>query len=334
MGVKCPRRRSLVALMSAGLLQPLLAFAQHSPGKRRIGFMWAGSKEAWGGDRGIANFEKLMEDLGFSMGKDLIIDWHFANDRHEDLDRIALQLVRQRVDVIVSPSTPAVLAAKRATREIPIVFINITDPVGLGVVSNLARPGENITGTTVLDHELVVKRLEFLRQTLKKMSRIAYLSIAENPAHAISSKRLEVEANKLGISVLRVDLRPPYDLEPAFLSMKRERIDAVFVGLDSLLQGERLGEVAALALKHRVPSIGPVPSFAGFGGLVSYSGDGGESFRLASSSVAKILRGAKAGDLAVSQSTRFVLVVNLKTARLLGLTIPQDILARADRVIE
>lgn len=337
MGVKYPRRRTLVALISAGLLQPLLAFAQQDPRVRRIGFLWHGSREIFGGGTGIAPFEQEMRDLGYGVGTNLVIEWQFANGRYDNLDGLAAELVRKKVEVIVVSTTPATRAVQKATAEIPIVFVNVADPVASGFVVSLARPGGNITGLSNVATDLVVKRFELLRKILPKMTRLAYLANPDNPITPIALKPIESAAQEVGIKMLVLKARTPDDIERGFLAMQRERADAAMIQLDAFIN-QQLDQIVALAIKHRIPTIGSGTGFAEAGLLLgygaSYGADGAGMFRGAATYVVKILKGAKPGELPVEQPTRFELGVNMKTARLLGITIPADILSRADKVIE
>jgi putative ABC transport system substrate-binding protein len=268
------------------------------------------------------------------VGTNLVIEWQFGGPDRRSLDHLAAELVRRRVEVIVTETTPAVLAAQRATREIPIVFIGIGDPVASGIVASLARPGGNATGTTVLGPELVPKRLELLMRILPKLTRVAYVFMADNSFYAISMKNLEAAARKAGVDVLAMPLKPSDDIERVFLAMKRERADAAIWSIEAFLPAAQLERFGALTIRHRVPAIGATPGFARLGGLMSYSVDEAELGRIAPSQVARILRGAKPADLPVVQSTRVVLAVNMKTARSLGIAIPEEILSRAEVVID
>ena len=299
---------------------------------RRIGVLSLDAREDFGGDAAIAEVERELRSLGFGVGTNLVIEWQFANEHARDPDRLAAELVRKRVEIIVTQTTTAVLAAQRATREIPIVFIGVGDPVGSGIAASLARPGRNATGTAAHGPELVRKRFDLLMKIVPKMTRVAYLFMADNPFYVGSTRHLEKAAKEVGVEVLALPLRSSDDIEPAFIAMKRKRVDAAVWSVDGFLSS--LAPLGALTLKHRMPAIGATERFARSGGLMSYSPDYKEESRLAFSYVAKILRGARPGELPILQSTHFELVVNMKIARSLGITIPQEILYRADVVIE
>jgi putative ABC transport system substrate-binding protein len=330
-------RRTLITLASAGLLQPLLAFAQQDPRVRRIGLLFHGSRESFGGARGTARFEQEMRDRGYGVGTNLVIEWRFANGRLDNLDGLATALVREKVEVILVSTTPATRAVQKATAEIPIVFFNVADPVASSFVASLARPGGNITGVSNGASEINVKRFELLMKIVPKMTRFAYLANPDSPMTLTSLKGIEPVAQEAGIKILVLNARTPEDIERGFLAMQRERADAAMIPLDAFINQQR-GQIVALAIKHRVPTVGWDSDFAEVGGLLSYqasySGDDGPGISRAATYVVKILKGAKPGELPVEQPTSYELAVNMKTARLLGITIPADILSRADKVLE
>jgi putative tryptophan/tyrosine transport system substrate-binding protein len=325
------KRRTLIGLASVWLVQPFLATAQVATSVRRIGFLEGSSRAVVA--RGLEVFEQEMRNLGYTEGKNLIIEWQFANGRYENLDNLAAELVRKRVEVIVTPTTQATLAAQKATKEIPIVMFSVGDPVGNGFVASLARPGGNITGVSNLLAALGVKQLDLLRKTLPKMTRLALLVDPDSPSHALWLKPVEMAAQEAGIRTIVLDSRTLEDIERGFLKMQRERANAVMIAHAAFFYRHR-DRIGALALKHKAPTMCATRDYVEAGALMSYGPNGEGTLRLAASYVDRILKGAKPGDLPVIQPTGFDLVVNVKMARSLGLAIPQEILATADKVIE
>jgi putative ABC transport system substrate-binding protein len=325
------KRRTIITLASASLVQPLLAKAQVTSSVRRIGFLEGSSRAVVAS--GLEAFEQEMRNLGYTEGQNLIIEWQFANGRYENLDSLAAELVRKRVEVIVTPTTQATLAAQKATKEIPIVMFSVGDPVGSGFVKTLARPGGNITGVSNLMTDLGMKQFDLLRKTLPKMRQLALLVYPDNPSHTLWLKPIKMAAQEVRIRTLVLNSRTVEDIERGFLEMKRERMDAAMIAHFAFFyrQRERIG---ALALKHKVPTMCAIRDYVEAGALMSYGPNDDGFLRLAASYVDRILKGAKPSDLPVVQPTSFDLAVNVKIARLLGLTVPQEILSTADQVIE
>ena len=274
-----------------------------------------------------------MSDFGYVEGRDLGIEWRNAEGRSSQLDSLASELARLKVDVIVATYPAAVFSAKRATRTIPIVMVNTPDPVQLGLVASLARPGGNVTGTTSLSLDLSVKQIELIKESLARVSRIAILWNPENPWHPGAMKGLAVRARPSGVQLQGVQVRAPEELQGAFSAMVTERAQAVLVLPDPLTYIHRR-YVADLAAKQRLPSIGGPREFAEAGCLLSYWAETTDLYRRAATYVDRIFKGAKPADLPIEQPTKFELVINLKTAKALGLTIPPSLLQRADHVIE
>jgi len=282
------------------------------------------------------NYQALREGLralGYVEGQTIIIECRDAAGRYERVAQHAAELVRLKVDVLVTDGISAARAAKQATRTIPIVMGAIGDPVGGGVVNSLARPGANITGLTLMVAEMNTKRLEFLKATVPDGTRVAVLMNPDNPSSASGRREIEVAARSLGLTLHAVEARSPEDLDRAFSEMLKEQVRGVAVMPDLMLFAQRT-RIAALAAKSQLPAIGEAREFAAAGGLMAYGPRITENFRRAALYVDKILKGAKPGDLPVEQPTTFELVINLKTARALGLTIPQSLLLRADEVIQ
>ena len=274
-----------------------------------------------------------LRELGYIHGQNIIVDHRFAANKLERLPDLAAELVQRNVDVIVARATPAVEAAKNATSTIPIV-IHSADPITSGFVTNLARPGGNITGLSTMAPELAGKRLELLREIVPKLSRVAFLAHRSDPAHRQFIKEAHEAAERFGIMFQPLVTDGPQDFEAGFSTIARERAGAVIVQplfTAVLGQGER---IAQLSMKHRLLSISDPRRFAEAGGLISYGPDFDILYRRLATYIDKILRGTKPSDLPIEQPTKFELVINLMTAKQIGLTIPPHVLARADRVIK
>jgi len=328
-----PAGLALVALALALLAAPLAIEAQPAAKVFRIGLLGPFQptdprvSRLW-----EALFQGLRE-LGYVEGKNIVIEGRFSEGKHERLPALAAELVRLKVDVIVTGSSPAPEAAKQATSTIPIVFGIHSDPVGSGLVASLARPGGNVTGLSMLSRDLVGKHLQLLKEAVPRISRVAVLSNPSNPSLALSVTEAEAAARSLKVRLQMVEARAPGDLAGAFSAMTKERAGGLLVLGDPMLFGQRT-RIAELAATHRLPMITAVREFAEAGGLMTYGANLRESFRRAATYVDKILKGAKPADLPVEQPTKFEFVINLKTARALGLTIPEAVLLRADEVLQ
>jgi putative ABC transport system substrate-binding protein len=282
------------------------------------------------------NYRALREGLralGYVESKTILIECREAPGHYERVPPLAAELVRLKVDVIVTDGLSPALAAKQATKTIPIVMGTVGDPVGSGLVDSLARPGGNITGLTLATAEMNTKRLEFLKAVAPASTRVAVLVNPGNPGAANGLRETEAAARSLGLRIRVVDARGPQDLDRAFAGMVKEQTDAVVILPDPILFEHR-ARIVALAAKQRLPAVGEAREFAEAGSLMTYGPRIDENFRRAAFFVDKILRGVKPGDLPVEQPTKFELVINLKTAKALGLTIPPALLQRADQVIE
>ena len=325
-------RRTFLGMIAGGLLAAPLAVGAQQAGKVwRIGLLTSGSDPA-SSDRWRAFRERLRE-LGYAEGQNVVFESRWASGQLGQLPSLAKELVDARVDILVTASSEAALAAKRATRSIPIVTASGADPVELGLVASLARPGRNVTGVFSLSNELAMKRVELLKQLIPRVSRLAIVRNPDNRASALTGRAVESAAKRLGVAVQIVAVRGPGDLDDAFAGMKRARADAVILAENTSLFAERR-RIADLAVTHRLPMSVMAKEYVETGGLVSYGPDYLQEFMLASGYVDRILKGAKPADLPVEQPTKFELVINLKTAKALGLTIPQSLLQRADQVIE
>lgn len=326
------RRKLIIALGAGALAAPLASFSQQQGKVWRIGYLFMGSRPASLDTGNIGTFRRGMRDLGYVEGKNLLIEWRFA-DQVERLPELAMELVRSKVDVIVAQSTPTVQALQKATTTIPIVMTGAGDPVGSGLVKSLARPGGNITGMSQLTTDTSAKRLEMLVSMVPKLSRVAYLMPSPNRATMLGLEAYQDAGRKLGVNVMRVEAQTPQEIVSAFSSLAKDRIQAIIVSLDSLFVSQRR-EIAELAAKHGLPSIQGNAEYAEAGGLMAYGVNSAEMYKRAASYVDKILKGANPADLPVEQPTTFEMVINAKTAKALGLKIPQSLLVRADKVIE
>ncbi len=322
-------RRTFLAGTGAGLLAaPLAVEAQQV---HRIGML-----ETTPVALNAANLEAFRQGLralGYVERQNYAIEYRSADGRAERFPGLAAELVRLKVDLLVTRGTPAALAAKKATRTIPIVMATSGDPLGTGVVSGLGRPGGNVTGLSTNSAELVGKRLGLLKEAIPGIARIALVQNMSNPTLVTQRKQIEVAARSLGIQPQYLDVRKPEDLGRAFDTAIKQRVDAVHVSLDTLTQNS-LGRIVDLSAKHRLPAIYYSRDFVDAGGLMAYGVSYPESYRRAATYVDKIFKGAKPADLPVEQPTKFEFIINLKTARALGLTIPQSLLQRADEIIQ
>jgi len=327
------RRRVLFAL-GAGVAAPLACLAQQPNKVWRVGFLSSRTRPpSLNGDI-YRGFLKRMSELGYVEGRNLLIEWRFAGGEYQRLRGMAAELAELRVDVILAPGPPGISAAKGATATIPIVFISGADPVEAGFVKSLGRPGGNITGLSNLANDMSSKHLEMLLAVVPKPSRVAVLVNPANPAYAAMVRHAQAAAaQSSGMKVLPTEARTPQEIENAFFAMTRQRAEAVIVELDALFIQQAL-QIANQAVRHRLPSISANREYAEAGGLMSYGQNQVETYRRAADYVDRILKGAKPGDLPVEQPTTLELFINRKTAKALGVTIPQELLLRADGVIE
>jgi putative ABC transport system substrate-binding protein len=326
-------RRVFMGALTGGLLAtPLAAEAQPAAKVYRIGLLGTvpltdpGTSRIWDG------FLEGLRQLGYVEGQNIVIERRFSEGRYERLPALAAELVRLKVDVIVAAAT-TVDEAKRTTSTIPIVMTNHGDPVGSRVVASLARPGGNVTGLSALSPALVGKQLQLLKEAVPRVSRVAVLSNPTHPSHPTSLREAEVAARSLKVRLQILEARAPTEFAGAFSAATKESAGALLVLGDPMFFGERT-RIVDLAAKSRLPSMGIQREYAEAGGLLAYGIDQRDSFRRAATYVDKILKGAKPADLPVEQPTKFELVINLKTAKALGLTLPQSVLGRADEVIQ
>ncbi|KRT71644.1 MAG: hypothetical protein XU13_C0041G0021 [Candidatus Rokubacteria bacterium CSP1-6] len=326
-------RRLICAISLAMLLAPLGAAAQQ-PGKvPRIGYFSAGSPSS--APHLLEAFRKGLRELGWVEGQNIVIDYRFAEGRFDRLPDLAAELVRLKVDIIVAVATQGVAAAKNATETIPIVMISgSADPVGLGFIASLARPGGNVTGLSYsVGPEILGKGLELLKEIAPKVRRVAILSNPASPVQPLFIREVKVAARSLGVQLQLLEARGPNEFDGAFAAMAKERVGALLVVADGLFILHRT-RLADLAARSRLPAIYGYREHVEAGGLMSYGSSLRDLWRRAATYVDKILKGAKPADLPVEQPTKFELVVNLKTAKALGLTIPQSVLVRAAEVIQ
>ena len=329
------KRRKLVFAIGAGVVgAPFGSFAQQQGKVWRIGFLVAGSRPAnLDTHFFMGPFLHGMRELGYAEGRNLTIEWRFAEGNSERLPNLATELANLKVDVIVVVGTPATMASKNATTTIPLVMVNVGDPVGLGFVKSLAQPAGNITGLSQMISELGGKRLELLKEMVPRLSRVTLLINSANPNDTTVLETIQVAGQKRGIKVVPMEVRTPQEIESAFSAMPGNGADAVIVSAGALFTQQRR-QIAELAVKTRLPSISGAREYVEAGGLISYGDSRADSFRRASTYVDKILKGAKPGDLPVEQPTKFELFINRTTAKALGLKIPQSLLISADKVIE
>ena len=323
----------IVTLTLSLLAAPLAADAQQAGKVPRIGFLGVTSPS----DRPshLDAFRQRLRELGWVEGQNIVIDYRYAEGRVDRLPDLAAELVRLKVDLIVaSAGTQVATAAKNATETIPIVMIYVRDPVGTGLIASLARPGGNVTGVSgSAGLEVFAKQLELLKETVPKIRRVAILSNPDNAYHQLAIREVNVAAQSLGVQLQLLEARGPNEFDGAFAAMATERVGALLVLSDAIFNSHRT-RLADLAARSRLPAAYGTRESLEAGGLMSYGPSFLDLYRRSAAYVDKILKGAKPADLPVEQPTKFELVINLKTAKALGLTIPPSLLQRADQVIE
>ena len=329
MAIHIRRREFIFTLGGAAAAWPLAARAQQPAKLPTIGFLGTAAASAWG--PWTAAFVQRLHELGWIEGRTVAIQYRWAEGRTDRFAEIAAEFVRIKVDVIVTGGNAAV-AAKRASSAVPIVFAIVDDPVGSGLVTSLARPGGNVTGLSMQSTDLAGKRLALLREVVPGLRRLAIMANVDFPAAAQEMDEIQAAATKLGLDVATFELRRAEDIAPAFEALKG-RGEALYVVGDALVITHRV-RINTLALTARLPTIFLLREYVEAGGLMSYGPSFPDLFRRAGDYVDKILRGAKPGDIPVEQPTKFDLIINLTTAKALGLSIPESFLVRADEVIE
>jgi putative tryptophan/tyrosine transport system substrate-binding protein len=324
------KRREFIALLGgAAVAWPLAASAQAMP---MIGFLNAASLDEY---RPMVDaFQHGLQEAGYVDGQNATIEYRWAEGHYDRLPALAADLVQQKVTVIAATTTPAALAAKAATSTVPIVFTTGGDPIKLGLVASLRRPGGNVTGSTQLSVEVGPKRLELARELFPGATTVALLVNPANPLAATVSKDLQAVADTLGVRLHVLHASTEADFEAAFATAAQLRVAALVIGSADPLFGSHAAQLGALALRHSVPAIYFRREFAAAGGLMSYGGSITETYRLAGLYAGRILKGEKPADLPVVQSTKVELIINLKTAKALGITVPLPLSGRADEVIE
>jgi putative ABC transport system substrate-binding protein len=325
------RRREFIAVAAGAAAWPLAGRAQTAAGLRRVGMLSPFSPAETA--RWNKAFQDGMQALGWVEGKNLAIEYRYAEGARDRLQQFAAELVRLKVDIIVTSVTADTLAAKNATKEIPIVMVAPGDPVAIGLVNSLAKPGENITGLSQMTSDLAGKRLQLLKEIAPALTRAAVLFDAEDPLSVIDSQETRRAAQKLGLEVVLLGVRRIGDLDAALEKVESSRADALVI-MPSPVLLETLKRITAFAARHKLPSAFHLRELPAAGGLLSYGVDRPDLFRRAAAYVDKIFKGARPADLPIEQPTKFELVINLNTAKTLGLAVPATLLARADEVIE
>lgn len=325
------RREIVIWLLTIFLLTTFsFAKAQQPPKVPRIGYLSANSLSST--SVLVEALRQGLRELGYTEGRNVVIEWRSAEGKFDRLPDLAAELVGLRVDVIFAAAAPSITAARQATKIIPIVFEMLADPVSAGFVSSLAKPGGNLTGLAGLAPELSGKRLELLKEIVPRLNRVAILGNPSNPNFRPVLKETETAASALGLQLQVLQVKEPVNLQSAFAAMTKARAEALSIIPDPMLVGEQKG-IIDLAAKGRLPVIYGTSGVVDAGGLIAYAPSQSEMFKRAATYIDKILKGAKPADLPVEQPKKFELIINLKAAKQIGLTIPPNVLARADRVI-
>jgi ABC-type uncharacterized transport system substrate-binding protein len=325
------RRRIVIALGASALAAPLRGFAQQQGRVWRIGFLLEGEQSSY--VPLIDAFKAGMRELGYTEGRDYAIEQRSAQNDLARIPALAAELLALKVDVIVPSGTSSAVAASKATREIPILIAIIGDPVGSGLAASLRRPGANVTGLTNLASELFTKRLDLLRQILPGMRRVAFLYNPDNTANVLGLRQFEFDCTKLGFKSIRVPVRKADEIAATFNTLQRDKAQGMIVTNASTNIAWR-ASIIEHAAKHRLPAVYGQNLFADSGGLLSYAANYPDLYRRAAAYADKLFKGAKPGDLPIEQPLKFETVINLKTAKALGIKIPDIVMLRADRVIE
>jgi putative ABC transport system substrate-binding protein len=324
------RRREFITLLGGATAWPLAVRAQQAGKVWRIGFLGLASPSSWASQ--VEALRTGLRALGYVEGHNTVVEFRWAEEKYDRLPTLAAELVRLEVDVLVTHSTPGTLAAKRATTTIPIVMVHSGDAVAAGLVASLSRPGGNITGSVFFNPEICAKRLELLKEAFPLTNQVAVLLNPDNPINRPALEAMEITARSIKVELRKLEARGPNEFESAFSTIAQRRVDAVTINEDSMLIAN-VGAVAELAARMRLPSAG-FDRFAEAGGLIEYGVNFLQMYRRAAVFVDKILKGAKPADIPIEGATKFEVVINMKTAKALGVTFPTPILLRADRVIE
>jgi ABC-type uncharacterized transport system substrate-binding protein len=324
------RRRDFILALGGVAVWPLAARAQQGA-MPVIGLLGAASATAWAAL--LAAFRRGLSEAGYAEGRNVAVEYRWAEGQYERLPAMAADLAKRQVTVIVAFTTPAALVAKATTASIPIVFTTISNPVQVGLVASLSRPGGNVTGTTYLNLEVGPKLLEVMREALPAATTIAVLINPTNPNADAQEGNLRAAARTLGVELHVLPVSNEHDLDAAFAALAQQKPGGLVIGGDPFLNS-RNELIAAVALRHAIPSIYPSRTFVAAGGLMSYAGNATEAYYQAGIYTGRILRGEKPADLPVQQTTRIELIINLRTAKALGIDLPPTLLGRADEVIE
>lgn len=325
-------RRTFLAGTGAGLLAaPLAAWAQQVKKPWRIGYLSGGSSPAMAPY--VAAFREGLRNRGLIEGENIVVEYRWADGNNEKLPSLAGELVAMKIDLIVALGTPAAVAAKGATNQIPIVFLGVSDPVASGLVTSLAHPGGNATGWSTILPDMSGKLLGLIKEAVPSASRIAVLANPTNPAKGLELKAIRDQARSLGVTIESVEVPTPASLDAAFSTMGSARPDILMTLFDTVTLSNR-GRIVEFAARHRIPAIYQLKEFADAGGLMSYGPNSQSTLRRTAIYVERILKGAKPSDLPVERLTKFELVINLKTAKSLGVAVPAGLFTTADEVIE
>jgi putative ABC transport system substrate-binding protein len=328
------KRREALVVLAAGLAAPLAALAQQRDKVRRIGILSARARHTpQNPEPYFPIFVQAMRELGYVEGKNLAIEWRYADGKHERLADLAVELVQAKVEVIVTHFSGGALAAHGATRTIPIVSLSLGDPVGFGMAASLGRPGGNVTGLVLIVEDIYPKQVELLHLMLPKAKRVAVLSNQGNRTAARNLKTVRETAQQMGIDIMRFEAGTPAEADRALATMAREQAEAVLVFTDSVFIGFRRHLTEGVA-RHRLPSMFYAREDARAGALMSYGQDLPEFYRLIAGYAARILKGAKPGELPIEQPRKIHFAINRGTAKTLGIVVPQDLLLRADELID
>jgi len=324
------RRRMVLGLSALALTGPLTTRAQPKGKIWRIGFL--GAADPFGYAPHLQGFRQGLQDFGYVEGKNIVVEYRWAEGRYERLPELAGELVRSKVDIIVTHGTPGTRAAKQATQTIPIVMAIVGDATATGIVASIAKPGGNITGSSFFNPELAAKRVELVKESMPTLTQIAVLVNPDNPVFGPALKLMQTTAKALKVELLQFPVRAPKDFEEAFAAMDAKKIRAVAIHEDGLFNAN-IDTLVTLATRHRIFSAGG-RELADAGGVLGYGVNFPEIWRRAAYFIDRIFKGAKPADLPVEQPTRFELAINVKAAKALGITFPPTILVRAERVIE
>jgi len=327
------RRKLIIAFGAGALTAPFASFAQQQGKIWRVGFLSQRARPDSLDSGAISELRRGMRELGYVEGKNLNIEWRFADGKAERLPGLAAELAQMKVGIIVAVGSLATSAAQRATTTIPIVMVSVSDPVGIGLVKSLARPGGNITGLSDLLGDISSKHLELLLGMVPRLTRVAVMVNPVNGSNATILKNIQVAAQRTAVKILPVEIERSQNIEKAFSLMIKDKVGAVIVASDGLFF-QQASQIAKLAAKNRLPTISWVREYVEAGGLMSYGANITDLYWRSATYVDKIFKGAEPGDLPVEQPTKFELVINGKTAKALGLNIPQSLLVMTDKVIE